>query len=347
MKIIYCGIRAENYDPRRKPSFEYDNFYLTLKNMPGLEVVEYPYDAIIGTGKKEFNGRLLELVKKEKPDLLFAFMFSDEFDPRTLDEINKLTVSAAWFADDHWRIWNYSRHYAPHFTWAITTWSAAPAIYSRYGITNVLRSQWACNPRLWHPVEGPRDIGVSFIGQRNSERDRIVRELRRAGVEVWARGWQWPGGRLPREEAVASLSRSKITLNLNSPAALWRPRSLARILFRRSLDWLVPDLRFGDNLRTWRHLAVPQIKARPFEISGCRTFLISGYADDMDKYYEDGKEMVYYDGTTADLVRKIDHYLRHDEEREHIAQAAYERTLREHTYERRFEDLFRKMGLTR
>jgi len=72
MKIIYCGIRAENYDPRRKPSFEYDNFYLTLKNIPGLEVVEFPYDAIIGTGKKEFNGRLLELVKKEKPDLLFV-----------------------------------------------------------------------------------------------------------------------------------------------------------------------------------------------------------------------------------------------------------------------------------
>ena len=44
MKIIYLGLRAEQYNPKRTPSFEYSNFYLTLANMAGVNVVEYPFD---------------------------------------------------------------------------------------------------------------------------------------------------------------------------------------------------------------------------------------------------------------------------------------------------------------
>jgi len=94
-------------------------------------------------------------------------------------------------------------------------------------------------------------------------------------------------------------------------------------------------------------MSIPQIKARPFEILACRTFLISGYADDMNNYYEDGKEIVYYDGTITDLVNKIEYYLSHETERERIAQLGYERTVREHTYEQRFNELFAQMGLDR
>ena len=349
MKIIYSGIQRENYNPDRGRSFEYGNFYLTLKTLPGIEVIEYPFDPIIQIGRKRFNQELLDLVEKEKPDLFFAFMLSDELDPAVLNEIKRLTTSVAWFADDHWRLWNYSRYYAPHFTWNITTWSKAPAAYADYGIKNVIRSQWACNTNEWKPAEVvSQDIDVSFVGQYNSSRGKIIEELRKAGVNVWVRGWGWPEGRLSHAEIIQAFARSKINLNFNTPPPLFNPRMFARIFFRRSLNKIVPSLRrLPQNISTWRHMSIPQIKARPFEILGSKAFLISACADDVEHYYADGKEIVYYDGTIKDLVDKINYYLPREEERRRIAEAGYERTVKEHTYKIRFEQIFKIIGLNR
>src|SRR3989344_6030933 len=93
LKIVYAGVRSENYDPKRRDSFEYVNFFTTLKNMAGVEVLEHPCDRILEVGKKKFNEELLELVRREKPDLFFTFMYTDELDPRVLLEIKKITKS--------------------------------------------------------------------------------------------------------------------------------------------------------------------------------------------------------------------------------------------------------------
>ena len=51
-------------------------------------------------------------------------------------------------------------------------------------------------------------------------------------------------------------------------------------------------------------------------------------------------------GHRHDLVEKVRYYLKHEDERAAIAQAGYERTLREHTYVHRFRDIFGQMGLS-
>ncbi|MBI4085871.1 MAG: glycosyltransferase [Candidatus Liptonbacteria bacterium] len=358
MKIIYSGLRVENYNPKRSPSFEYTNFYLTLKSLFSAEVIEYPFDNILKVGKRWFNKNLLDLILREKPDLFFAFMYTDELDVETLDAIKRKTKTIAWFADDHWRIWNYSRHYAPHFTWGATTWSMAPAIYARYGIKNIIRSQWACSPRerepfdfaqdkLFDVAQGKplnKDINVSFVGQRTEKRANIIEELRRAGINIYVRGWGWPEGRVSEEEAVKIFSRSKINLNINDSPNLFKPKYLARLFLRRSMNRFVPSLNFLDNFQSWRGMSVPQIKARPFELSARGAFVISGYADDMDAYYEENEEMIFY-RSSAELAQKIAYYLERGDEREKIAEAGYQRTLREHTYKKRFEEIFEKIGL--
>lgn len=345
MKIIYAGVRKEQYNSKRGFSFEYNNFYRTLQNMSGIEVVEIPYDLITEIGRKGFNKMLLEKVKSENPNALFAFMATDDLDTKVLDEINKRIITIAWFADDHWRLYNYSRHYAPHFRWVVTTWSGAPAEYLRYGIQNVIRSQWACNPHLWKPQDVVRDIDVSFVGQYNPSRGRMIEELKRSGIDVWTRGWGWPDGRLSEDEMIKTFSRSKINLNLNNQPPKFSPKQIARLFFKRSQNRIVPDFwHFADNLRSLRHLGIPQIKARPFELAACRTFVISGYADDLENYYQENEEMVFY-RSVIDLVEKIKHYLSREDERERIARAGYERTIKEHTYEKRFKEIFTRIGL--
>ncbi|MBI4095126.1 MAG: glycosyltransferase [Candidatus Liptonbacteria bacterium] len=346
IKILYTGLERENYDPNRGLSFEYTNFYSTLKNMPGILVTEFPFDPIVKKGRKKWNSELIQLLKERKPDVLFAFMYTNELDFDTLRFIRKETntKSVAWFADDYWRFWNYSKYWPPYFDLAVTTYSKALAWYGKRGCKNVILSQWACNTNLYKPVDVPKDFEVSFVGQWKPQRAGVINALKDAGVKVQTFGYGWPGGKVSHEEMLRIFSRSKINLNLTGRASLFSPRVLARILFKRSAQRIVPDFHFINNLRAYLHFSIPHTHARPFELAGCRAFVISGFSEDIPRYYEEGKEMAFY-RSPRDLVEKVKHYLAHDGERERIANAAYKRTLREHTYEKRFEDIFKNVGV--
>jgi spore maturation protein CgeB len=88
-----------------------------------------------------------------------------------------------------------------------------------------------------------------------------------------------------------------------------------------------------------------QIKGRNFELPGCAAFQLSGQAENLATYLTPGREIALYD-STDDLVDKIRHYLKHEDERAAIARGGYERTLREHTWVHRFTEVLLRMGFT-
>ncbi len=345
MKLIYSGLEAEIYNERRKPSFEYVNFYLTLAKMPGVEVLEYPFDTIVNKGKIAWNAELFELVVREKPDVFFAFMYTDELNSATLDRIRKETKTkvVGWFADDYWRFWNYSRFWSPHMDLVVTTSHEALVWYRRAGSQNVMLLQWAANPTIFHPEDVVQDIDVSFVGQYRPARARLIRALEDEGVRIQTFGLGWPSGRVPADKLRTIFSRSKINLNLNDRRNLFDPWVLGRVAFRKSRNQIVPDLHFVRNLRAWFHLQTPHIHARPFELAACGAFVLSGFAEGMDRYYAPDKEMVFF-RSPSELVAKTKQYLVRQDDRERIARAGYERTLREHTYEKRFAEVFSRLG---
>jgi len=349
IKIVYAGLRevypGDRYNPQRGFTFEYSNFYLNLKRLPQYEVVEYPYDSIVEIGRIKFNERLLDLIRKEKPDVFLAFMYTDELDADILKKIKESgVVSIAWFADDYWRFFNYSRRWPPYFSWIVTTYSKAFEWYRAAGFENIIRSQWACDTSFYKPLDLPKDMDVSFVGQYKPPRGRVVEALEGEGVSVQAFGPGWPNGKVSQEKMIEVFSRSKINLNLNVRPGLFSPRVFARTFFRKSRNKIRPDFHVIDNLRAYLHFPIPHTHARPFELAGCRAFVISGLSEDIRDYYAEGKEMIFY-SSTKDLIEKTAYYLRRDGERERIAEAGYSRTLRDHTYENRFREIFRTAGL--
>lgn len=87
---------------------------------------------------------------------------------------------------------------------------------------------------------------------------------------------------------------------------------------------------------------------RLFEVPGRGGFMIFPDIKGVEDCYEDGKEMVFYKhGDLADLKAKIDYYISHNEEREVIRRAGFERTKRDHTYLERWTtiiDTLKKEG---
>jgi spore maturation protein CgeB len=344
MKILYTGVRREGYDSRRRGmSFEYQNFYRTLEGMAGVQVVEFLFDEIVVLGKKVFREKFLEAVSREQPDAIFIFMYTDELDADTLDRVRKEfeIPLIMWFADDYWRFWNYSRYFAPHATLAVTTSIQAFRWYKKAGINNVILSQWACNTRDFYPPadDVPKDISISFIGRRKPPRVRTIQKIREAAVEVEAFGVGWPAGRLSRDELLSISARSEINLNIADRPSLFSPRVLGRIFLRKSANRIVPDFHIVQNIQAWWHFRLPHIHARPFELAGCGAFVISSYVEGMENYYIPDREMVFYRGA-EELIQKVRYYLGHDDERRRIAKAGYERTIKDHTYEKRFREIF-------
>ncbi len=340
MKILYTGLDTEYYDPKRPHGVEYNNFYLTLKAMPGIEVIEYPFEPILKVGKKEWNQGLLELVKKHDPDILFAMTYSDEFDERTLDLINTTrTITIAWFSDDYWRFFNYSKNLAKHFKFVVTTYHKAVKWYREAGLDNAILSQWACNTKVYSRRENTQDIAVSFIGQYKPARAKVIADLAKRGVRVETYGYGWSNGRVSQDDMLTIISRSKINLNLNTRAGLLAPAVIGRIVAKKSRNRVIPDFHILDNLKAYVHFPTLHTHARPFELAGAGGFVLSGYSDGIERYYVPDKEMVFYK-TTDELAEKIKFYLEHDAERIAIREAGYKRTIEEHTYEKRLAAIF-------
>jgi len=74
---------------------------------------------------------------------------------------------------------------------------------------------------------------------------------------------------------------------------------------------------------------------RTFSIAGCGAFqLIDSSRPDLSKLFDLGKNIISFDDA-ADLTRKIDYYLKHEDERRAIAMATQECVYHKHTYEQR------------
>lgn len=83
---------------------------------------------------------------------------------------------------------------------------------------------------------------------------------------------------------------------------------------------------------------------RIFNATGTGTFIIHPYIKGIEYLFEIDKEIVTYEfGNFEELKEKIDYYLAHDDEREKIAQAGFERTKKEHLYTHRMQYIIDKV----
>ena len=361
MRILYVVHKYDYGQPERGFCYEHYNFYQSLIDM-GHEVEYFDFPTVAEElGRSGMNRRLVEMVKAEKPDLMFTVVWGDSLDRATVREISQNTDTATvnWYCDDHWRFESLSRHWTPCFNWVVTTAQSALPKYEQAGYRNVIKSQWACNHGLYRKLDLPLKYDVTFVGLPHGARRATVQTLRNAGIDVRTWGTGWEGGRLTQGQMIEVFNQSRINLNFSEASSNGRPMSRLNAWGHRYLErpllgvpggWRVASM--GRSFATkvagggsHRVKTMPQqIKGRNFEVPGCGGFLMTGYADNLCDYYRVGEQLAVFD-SNADLIEKIKHYLGQEEERAAIAQAGYQKTLQEHTYTRRFHEIFETIGL--
>jgi spore maturation protein CgeB len=160
--------------------------------------------------------------------------------------------------------------------------------------------------------------GAVFVGALNRTQHRranalLARAARRAPIDFWgygARGWPpWsPVKRRHHGEAWG--------------LDMYRVLRGSRIALNRHIG---VSGEYANNMRL-------------YEATGAGTMLLTDAKSNLGELFVLGKEVVTY--TTADeLADRVLHYLAHEDERQAIATAGHERTLREHGYDRRMIEL--------
>jgi len=84
------------------------------------------------------------------------------------------------------------------------------------------------------------------------------------------------------------------------------------------------------------------VNQRVFDVPACRSFLITDYEEQIEELFEVGKEVICY-RHIDEIQDLVDYYLKHENERNRIAQKGYERVMRDHAYGSRMKFIIETM----
>jgi hypothetical protein len=295
------------------------------------EVVHYDWRDRFDHGRKEWrkglkgemNRDLLGFARalmRERPvHVFFTYLSGELVTPETMRELSALGVpivnlslndKEAFTGRVRAGVATGIRDICRFFDLCWTSTSDALEKYCVEGAIPVYLPEGA-NPEIHRPYEVEQTFDVSFVGQCYENRPAVIAALRDAGIRVEAFGPGWPSGPLPTEEMVRTYSRSRINLGFGG----------------------VPG-----------HKDTFHLKGRDFEVPMSGGLYLTEYCDELERFFEIGKEIVTYKGI-EDLVSKVRWLLANPGEADAIRQAGRRRALSKHTWEMRFEKVLTLIGV--
>ena len=262
----------------------------------------------------------------EKPIDVLICMAQAPVSAKFLTELRKKgVITVLWFVEDYLRF-TYWRDMAKYFDFVFTIQKGDcieqirragagevhylptafdPFVHAPLKLSDTERTQWG-SP-------------LSFVGAGYHNRQQMFASLAHHPFKIW--GSEWPtckpfdqmvqqgARRISAEEYVKIFNATEINLNLHSST---------------ERDGVEPN---GDF-----------INPRTFELAGCGAFQLVDERTLLPEAFEIGREIITFN-SFSDLTEKIQYYLEHPQERVEIAQRARARVLRDHTYDKRIEQM--------
>jgi spore maturation protein CgeB len=319
MKVLCVLSRYAYGKPERGENYDYVHFLPAFRRL-GHEVSFFDSgDRTLYKDFADLNLALAARVADWRPDMIFCVLMHYEIWSETLDLIRNQSpvVVVNWGTDDSWKFTQASRFFAEHVDLHVTTDLATAETAVSESLHNVILSQWAASPDASskpYPSSACR-YDVSFVGSIYGYRAEWVEVLRQSGVSVSCFGHRSENGVIDADEIPQVYRASRISLNFSGA---------------------------GQNARGAKGSYNRQLKARTFEVPGAGGFLLTENAPGLERYFRVGQEVATFE-STSDLIDKVRYYLVHPDERDAVARAGHERTMAEHTYDRRISEILKKL----
>lgn len=306
-------------------------------------------------------------------DLFFSYFYDPCVLVKAIDEIKSMGIKTVnWYCNGSYQL-DLVSEISPHYDWCLVPEKFRLKDYIAMG-AHPIYCQEAANPNIYKPYDLPVEFDVTFVGQAYGERPAYIRCLLDHGIDVkvWGLGWKnfinrynplkqvlyngrgllykqgrkALGKRLGRvfNADVLNTSPQNLSSGVTLPASIIGD-TLSDVEMIQMYSRSKINLGFsccGDPHETGERIL--QVRLRDFEVPMSGGFYVVEYMEELEEFFEIGKEIVCYTNE-EDMVDKIKYYLKHDTERERIRSAGHERCLRDHSWHKRFQMVFREMGL--
>ena len=268
----------------------------------------------------------------ERPDLVFvltARIHLEQLLPQIDDIRDRDIKTAVWFLDDPF---NPDLHVpiAKHFEYVFSQDSNGLEVYEQLGC-DTHHLPLCAFPEHYYPLNNPASLSkpVVFIGSSSEYRHRffelIMNKLMSFNVEII--GFSW-------EETLYKYYPNSFKnkwLDIQQTNEVYNCSKIILNLHRSEHD-------VTNHNKEYNKIAGCSPNPRTFEALAAGAFQLTDVREDLSKFYTSGREIETYT-SQEDLLEKIEYYLIHEEERQQIATRGYERTLKEHTYAHRLDQM--------
>ncbi len=324
---------------------------------------------------------------RDKPiDLFLSYFYNAHFDPSGFEAIHQLGIPTVNFYCNSIYQFEFVSEIAKRAEFSWHTEKAAQLLYLKAG-ANPVWVQMGADPKIYHPIaEAKRQSKACFVGQRYADRDRYLAKLieNRIPVDIFGHGWKnAENGKFSGTSETTYLGRKILkpgkvesylqVLGQNFEVegfvggstrtfGQWQYRRESRRLdsvLAQAVKGPAPDvcqtfneyevaLNFSNVWADGRSGSqlVPHGRLRDFEAPMSRACYLTGYSDEIAEFYEIGKEIDAYH-TPEELIDKTRFYLSHPNEAEKLRAAGYQKARQDHTWVKRFEELFLKIGISK
>lgn len=292
-----------------------DREYNTLRKY-FKKITDFPHDMLL-------IRQVIAEIKAYKPDFLFLYLDDTSFFPYAINTIKKMGV----------KIFTW-RGLSPHVThpdvlnllkrldYVFIYDRSYTQYYKDIGIDKTHIVPMGCDINYHENIVPDSNFkkqnhhDISFIGIVDEYRERYLKALCGYDMGIWT--WKLNNPFSPLKPYVKGVSHGEHMIKL------YKSSRIAINIHRR----------FEQNGGNYRL----------FEIPACKTLQLVDKKARISDYFKIDREIVTFD-SPGELKSKVDYYLKHDHEREAIAQAGYERVKKDHSLTNRMAIMLDTMGL--
>lgn len=277
----------------------------------------------------------INISKRFMPDI--ALFFSSGMNPERnkIKQLKSLGIKTVhWFTDDPYYS-DITKSYASYFDVIFTQEKSCVPYYKSYGCRKVHFLPLAADPDIFRPKEAAEQYksDILFIGNAFGNRvnlfDSIANYLSMKNTKIIGLYWE----RLKNY----SLLRDKIYRTWATPEETASYYNGAKIVINIHRQHDDPTLNFNRN-----KIIATSVNPRTFEISACGAFQLTDIRKDLSNFYTPEIDISTY-RTPQELVRKIEYYLTHEDQRRIIAANGLNKTRELHTFMNRINELLDKV----
>lgn len=169
----------------------------------------------------------------------------------------------------------------------------------------------ASDPEFFKPLSISKLYDVCFVGANYGIRTEIVKAIEKQGIKVTCFGRGWPNGFIETKKIPELFAQSRIALGVGT--------------IGHCTDFY-------------------SLKMRDFDGPMSGSLYLTHHNADLEELFIVGKELETY-RTPEECAKKVRYYIDHQSEANVIGRAGRARAEKEHTWEKRFEKVFKTIGL--